>query len=560
MSASSTAPGRRALVLSRPSWLAPLLLFLAAALLYCIGLDDGLAIHDEIHHLLAARGLLESGEPRLAEGFYRRGLLYTWMVAQSYRLLGDGLFAGRLPAVLAGAMLVALLFVWLRREAGARAAWLAALLFAVSPFAIETAQFARFYALQSLVFLAAALALYEALLVAGSTAGRLFWLAVAAAGLALAVDLQTTSALGVVGLGLWAALAVGVPWLCRAPPRQRRLALAAAAILVALSAAALAGLWQAGEIQRLWLRYSNPLADFQEADAGKFWFYHVWYALYYPTLWPAVGLLALIGIAAWPRPGLLALLVFAPAFLLNSLAGPKGVRYMAYAQPFLFVVWGLGLAALWQPVGAFLGALATRLALLSPLPRPWALRLGRALLAGAVLFLVLANLAWLRSVAMLADVTLPGEVGNIHYDRARPALAPLLERADIVLTTSELETLYYLGRYDVLLNRSRFSELLGDQRGRELGRDYRTGRPVISTRQSVALLMDCFASGLIVSNRKQWGHDFFVDAPTAALITARAQPVPLPPGSGVLAWAWSHPAAAAPPAACAGLDFRRGPG
>ena len=39
------------------------------------------------------------------------------------------------------AALVPLLFVWLHRVADARAAWIGTLLFALSPFAVEIAQF-----------------------------------------------------------------------------------------------------------------------------------------------------------------------------------------------------------------------------------------------------------------------------------------------------------------------------------------------------------------------------------------------------------------------------------
>jgi hypothetical protein len=166
------------------------------------------------------------------------------------------------------------------------------------------------------------------------------------------------------------------------------------------------------------------------------------------------------------------------------------------------------------------------------------------------LLLALVNPAWLRSAALLANVTLPGEDTDVRYEQARPALDRLLRQADIVVTTSELETLYHLGRYDILLNRSRLSELPGDQK-REFGDDWRTGRPVISSRASLTLVMDCFASGLIVSNRRQWGHGYFVDEPTAALITERAQPVPLPRQSGVLAWTWATPDNQTRPADCA---------
>jgi hypothetical protein len=551
---SSRASPRATALAARHPWIAPLLLFLGALLVYGIGLDDGLAVHDELHHILAARGLIATGEPRIAEGLYERGYLYTWLVALSFRLLGDSLGAARLPAVLAMAAVVALLFAWLRREAGGRAAWLAALLFALSPFAVGTAQFARFYALQSLAFLLAALLLQRALLEPAPAWRRLGRAGLALAALGLAASLQPTSLIGGVGLGLWALLAGGGPWLADPTvPSRRRLAVAATGLALLLVAGL--GLGLGGELAALWQRYrATPL--FLEASRGDFWYYHLWYSLYYPSLWPAVGLLALAGLVAWPRPGLLALVVFATAFLLNSLAGPKNLRYIAYAQPFLFALWGLGIAALWERGRDLLGWLVERLERLPPLPWPWSERLARALVVGAGLGLLVANPAWLRTVTLLADVTVPGEEPNIHWSEARPVLAPLLDRAELVVTTAELETLYHLGRYDLLLNRSRLSELPDAER-HEFGRDWRTGRPVISRRDSLALVMDCASFGLIVSPVMNWSRDVHLDEATRELIRARARPVPLPPASRVLAWTWEAPAVGPRPADCARLPAPR---
>jgi hypothetical protein len=541
----------------RRPWIAPPLLFVVATLVYGIGLGDRLAVHDEIHHILAAEGLLATGEPRIAEGVYERGFLYTWLVAQSFRALGPSAFAARLPAALAGAAVVPLLFVWLRRNAGSRAAWLATVLYALSPFAIELAQFARFYTSQILAFLLAAIGLQAALAGTVSVAGRIAWLAGGLAALGLAIELQPTSLIGAAGLALWAALAVAVPWWLEPnAPRARRIGVP----LAAVAGLVLAGLvlWPSGMLETLGHRYrETPL--FLEPTREDFWYYHAWYSLFYPTLWPAVGLLALAGLAAWPRPGLLALAVFATAFLLSSLAGSKALRYIAYAQPFLFVLWGLGLAALWQGLARARDDLVERLGRLAPLPGAWAHRLGVVLVTGAAAWLVLANPAWLRSTALLAKLTLPGEQPDIRYDLARPGLAPALATVDLVVTTAELETLYHLGRYDVLLNRSRLAELPVEER-HELGRDPRTGRPVIGAAAALEALIECTASGLIISNGRNWPSQAHLDDATRQAITNRAKPVSLPPESRVMAWTWRHPRDAATPAGCAALPPRRPPG
>jgi hypothetical protein len=533
-------------------WLAPLLLLIAAGLVYAIGLGVASANHDELHHILAARGLLASGEPRIAEGIYNRGYLYTWVVAQGFRLLGDSLVVARLPALLAAAALVPVMFLWLRAEAGPRAAWIATGLYALSPFAIELAQFARFYTLQTLAFLLGAIALHRALLGPAPPWLRLLLLPAAALALGLAITLQPTTMMGLVGLAAWAALAVALPRLLDpaiSPRRRGAVLLAALAVLLALALV----VWRAGILAEYWALYrGTPL--FLERSSDEFWYYHARYSLYYPTLWPAVGVLGLAGLAVWPRPGLLALGVFATAFVLGSLGGSKALRYMAYAQPFLFVAWGLGLAALWGGLGRFLGGLRQGLAgLPAGLPRAWAGRLAGLLVGAAVACLAIANPAWLRSVALLAHVTVPGEEPNIDWGQAQPSLLPLAERAGIVVTTAELETLYYLGRYDLLLNRARFSELRPPE-AQEFGRDWRTGRPVISTAASLAQIIDCYPSGLFVSPELAWKRPVQIDEPTKALVERIGQPVPLPPRSHLLAWTWEHPPTAGRPAGCAALD------
>ena len=81
-----------------PLWrslrVARLLVLTFALLLFSINLDRP-PHPDELHHALAAKGLLETGRPALAEGEYWRGLPHTWMVAVSYAIFlleSDALF------------------------------------------------------------------------------------------------------------------------------------------------------------------------------------------------------------------------------------------------------------------------------------------------------------------------------------------------------------------------------------------------------------------------------------------------------------------------------------
>ena len=394
---------------NRYAWRAPTVLALAAGLLYCINLGR-LPHPDELHHALAARGLLDHGLPSIAEGVYERGLLHTYLVAGSYALFGDSLASARIPSVVCMALVAALLFVWLRREASSLAAWLGAGGFAVSPFAVDIAQFARFYAPQCLAFLVAAFLTYAAVSGRHTLRRRALLLVGALPPALLALNLQPTTLIGLVSIASWAGCVLGIPWLT-APsvPRRHKLAVIAIgvlALMVFLFSGLATTLWQ--------LFRSTPLFNLKNAD--EFWYYHALYSLFYPTLWPLTGLLGLAAIATWRQPALFALLTFAVSFVLNSLAASKSLRYIIFAQPLLFAVWGMGLAAIWPSLRSFGMDLRQRLG--PPLAaigirQPAAAGL---LVAAAVLFLVVGNPAWLRSASLLADIrcrrSSPGRTGR----------------------------------------------------------------------------------------------------------------------------------------------------
>lgn len=522
----------------------PLLVFLASSLLYLVNLDR--APHpDELYHVLAARGLLEHGEPRLAEGLYTRVFAYTWLIAQLFAGLGESLSVARLPSVLAMAALNTLLFAWLRREAGLLAAALATGLLALSPFAVSTAQFARFYGLQSLFFLAGCLAAYEAARRPWPIGWRVLGQAVSAAAcLAFAAYLQPTTLLGVVGLGLWLVTAIGVPWLAAgaAPRRHKHLAVG-----LLLAAGALLGgvLLATGLAAELVTRY-RWTPGFLAPQADEFWFYHLFYVLYYPSLWPVIGLLCLAGLAVRPRLAWFAMVVFATGFLLNSFAGSKNLRYLAYAQPFLFILFGLGLATILPGLAragrTFKQQLDGHLGGIGLAGR----RLPDILVWGAVLVVLVANAASLRTVAELADIAVPPLTPTAQWPQARPVVQPLLDEAEVVVTMAELPTLYFWERYDLLFSPSRLTEL---PERHEFVVDFRTGRPVIGTLDSLARVVACTTRGVFVGPLDRWREARFIDAATAAFIERELVRLDLPRAMRLVVFTWDHaPDSAATPA------------
>ncbi len=533
-----------------------LAVFVGACLLYTIGL--GRMPHpDEYHHMLAARGMLATGEPRIAEGIYTRGLVYTWLVAKSFAIFGESVAASRVPSLLAMGALVAMLFAWLRGLTDPPTAWIGAVLFATAPFSVSLAQFCRFYALQALSFFLAAILVHAAATMPppASVARRSILFAAALATMLFALYLQPTTLLGCAGLGIWMFGALGLPWLrdVAVPARVKLIAIGA---LFILGLAVLGAMIASDLLADLWRQYRwAPL--FNRSAVDEFWYYHQIYVLFYPTLWPATGILALVAVARFPSVASFTLLIFSVGFILNSFAASKSMRYIAYAQPFLFAIWGMGLAALWPGLRRFLAELTSGVA--RRLGTIGAASAGATVLtAGAVVFLMLANPAWVRTTSLLADITIPPEQRRTNWPAARQELEPWLQRVDIVVSTEELGHLYFLGRYDVRFSPSKMDELPGSEQ-HEFGIDNRTGRPVIGTRDSLERILECYRTGIIVGPSAHWGRPELINNDLAALISTHAQPLPLPRRSELRAFVWEHSPLPADNQRCQGLPtFRHG--
>jgi 4-amino-4-deoxy-L-arabinose transferase-like glycosyltransferase len=523
-------------------WLAPVALFLVGLALYSIDLDKPPRF-DELYHLLGARGYLEHGEPRIADGVYDRARYFTVTIALLFAAFGESLVVGRLLAVVCGSLLVSLLFMWVRGVAGHTAAWFAAVGFLISPFAAHVAQDLRFYAPFALFFWLGAMAVYAASTAERLSPGRLAWLVLAAAAcLGAALYLQSLALIGFVGLGLWLGIQVGLPWLRKVPGGY-----AIAAIALAIVVGAVVVFAQVWPLNELLDRYRQTTLWAAELR-NQFWFYHQWLNLYYPTLWPLFPIAALAALAHRARPALFCLCVFVAGFLLLSFGGQKALLYPSMVFPFLYALWGMAFACVWPPLRSFV--LKVTEAALRGLGVPPSALIKTMIITAAVGFVLLANTALIRTATMLAGVTVPPELPTSRWWDVAEPLEPWINQASVVITASDLDALYYLGDYDILLSKSRLSEQ--PVPSAEFGRDPRTGRPIVSTPESIDHIVGCFPDGLIVVDKPRWRQPEHLDDATADLIVRRTEPISLPSETRIIAFHWAN-SETHTPEACAGL-------
>jgi hypothetical protein len=292
------------------------------------------------------------------------------------------------------------------------------------------------------------------------------------------------------------------------------------------------------------------------AVRNEVWFYHLALIERFPSLWPLFPVAALLAIAARPRVALFCLCVFVPGFALLSFGGMKQLKYLYFLMPFLFIIWAIALAELLALLREAVVSITER-ALQAGAPglprRParW------VLIAGCIVFLILANGAPARTLLLPFGINLTPEGAPVDWAAAGETLRPLVDHASIVLTNDELAILYYLGRYDVTVSGSRLSEL---KDGQEFSRDNRTGRPVVSSPESVELIMACYPNGLLLTNTNKWRNPAQIDNQVADLIEHHARPVDVPRGSRIVAFAWGQTDINVPPDACAPISALRAPG
>ncbi|MEL6641035.1 MAG: hypothetical protein AAFP98_06945, partial [Pseudomonadota bacterium] len=453
--------GRRSIVL-----VLSIAIFLCAAVLR-VGMLDIAPEFDELYHLLAARSWIADGSLSILDGEYTRGRYFTQSIAAVMGVFGDDLTTGRLPNVVVGSMIPVVVFLWANRVAGLAVAVIVAAFAVVWPQGIVEAQTLRFYAPQVLTYTVGAMAIYLA--ISPAPVNRLLWGLVALVVWAAALHLQITS---IVGIGAAVGAAVMIVLFDRITSLRGRVAtviIVAAVMLAVLAIAYLTGiLAKAIEFYRWTPAHADRLRDYHS-------FYHHQMERVYGLLWWTSPIWALIALWAKPRVAFFALTVFFTCFLAHSFAGMKSLRYMSYALPMMWVIWAIAAVWIWTQIAGRIGP-----------------KVASGVAAAAVIGVVFVT-GFVGEAARFAQGTdyRPRE----DWSAVRETIADWND-APFVATSRELHMAAFVSDFDLIISRSRLSELTPAD---EFTADFRTGRVTIGSEEAVAAVLACHRDGLMLA-------------------------------------------------------------
>jgi 4-amino-4-deoxy-L-arabinose transferase-like glycosyltransferase len=521
---------------------APLAVFAIALAVRLIGLHHTPYV-DELNHVMAAHSLLERGTLQLDPGGepYSRARLFTYLIAALFRVFGESLAIARIPAVLGGAALITALFVWVRSVAGKGAAWTAAMLFCFQPQSLYLSQLARFYTIQTLCFFVAATLVFRVVTDGTLDRRRIAWsLAAALLLLLVALHLQVITIVPVAALCAWAIADGAISWrAAHASEPLRRTHVYGALVIAALILVAAATAVRGGLAAR-GLALFSYVDLWAEANRHNVRYYHDIFLDQYATIWTLFPLLVLLAIARARRAALFCVAIFAVVFVVHSLAAWKAERYLFTAMPMFFALAGMGLAE---------GARRVRPAIEDTVD--WASRrtlstrthsrLTALVFALVAAFALVGNGATSYAIKMLRTSDADWQLallyrGQPDWDAAAPVLGPAADSSAVLVSTSELKSLYYLHRLDVLLS----VDYLGDPRhpGAQFSTFRKLAKPVVSTSESLDALRACFPTGLIVSEKGQWRTPWSIQPAVADYIESTMERVALPASTRILAFRW----------------------
>jgi hypothetical protein len=516
------------------------LLFIITMLARVLFIDHE-PIHDELYHLLAAQSWANNGSFAIADGEYTRSELYTVLVGIIYQAFGNDVTTVRLSSAVVGSLWVLAVFAWCRYRFNGTVAWFAALLFSLAPGAIFLSQYVRFYVLHGLLFWLAAIGAFE--LFERNFEPKKCVLLIVAVLLcfAAAAHLQLTTVVGAAGIILYLVFRFLPDQVRKAgssPSIRRAIAGLLVIVVVGLGIALFSGI--AAKVVEIY-RWAPAWAG----NSG-FLKFHWMLVEQYPVFWGTVPVASLLVLYRRSTAGTYCAFIFGTAVILHSFAGMKAERFIFYVMPFFFILVSIFLKEGLDLAGKLVSGIAGGGA--RDWPRSYAV-VRSGVVSIVCLFLLFSNPAFRATADMLRGR--PVEMGNTegrywsrydtNWEQAAAMLKALSNNSEVVLSTHELHMLYFVGRIDFELSFSRLSELIDGEwnQGEEFRTDFRTGRPVISSAQSLNQIVDCFNSGLIVVRGRSWLEQATVTDDARAMIESITDRVDISGQWGLRVYQWT---------------------
>lgn len=417
----------------RRAWALVGIAAVAALLLGISNLGAPSLWHDEAVHVFVAKNIVETGVPQHNTGVpYYSGTTWNYLLAAVIALWGWDEAIVRMPAAIIATLNVLLTFAVVRPLLGTRTAVVAAFAMALNPWSVAWSREARFYMLQQALYLATVGAFWR-VTEAGERGRAIGWGLVAAVAYFLGVLTAFHSGLFLSGLGVYAA----AMFVVQRGDRSRWFWIGAA-----VSAAALATIVLYAGLLNPYDRYmiygqGGVGGEFVEDARSDRLYYFNWLRLNLST---GVFLVALAGfglmVARQGRKGIFAALAFwVPLLILTFFIGYRRPRFMFFTYPFY--------------VAAFSYASVVGVQwLLGPKPRVWQ-RIA-AVVVGLFAVRVLMSALFLIGDSIEVAAGSDTSLAKHHPGWKRPCayVRDHVKEDEVVLTTTFLPTLYYVGRVD----------------------------------------------------------------------------------------------------------------
>jgi len=478
-------------------------LFFLALFVYSFNLNHGLYV-DELYHLLPAHSVLVDGTLRVAEGEYVRVELYTRFVAFLFGIFGESVEVARISSAVIVGVFISTVFFAVSWMVGRTEALLTALVLVVLPSSIYIAQFIRFYALHQLVFFIGALGVYVLITTRLSVLKRSSVLVLTSSAIAFSCYLQKSSLIALMGVFLWVILYL-TSQILNAATRTRQHIWALIFLLSGCLIFLLVLIVQ--DVASSLITSFRWTAPWNAGNTDNYLYYHRLLRYQFSSLWSFFPVACILAILKKPKQASFFACIFIVSLVVFSLGGMKAERYVVFLYPFFVGILAIVAVPMFSTLRALIIDGFSSLSYLNLSLRSKK-NAANLLLLIVCSFIVLSNHAISTAFHILNGQQYYHEIGD--WSLSRKTVEPLVNNANIVLTTNDVESLYYFKRYDYVFSSFRLNEAAGktvDEFTEEFTVDPRTGLPIISKLDSLELLINCYSNGVFLGDSTKWHKD-----------------------------------------------------